>query len=124
MFRVKKGAGNVIELYVSERIQTEDYAIFVPLLEEKVREFGTVNLYCEIKRIEGVEPQAIGKDLKLGVRHFNSFEKVAVLGQKKWIEWMSHLAKPFTSGEVKIFEPEEKEVARSWILASQKEHQK
>ena len=51
---------------------------------------------------------------KFGVKHRNAFDKMAIIGNKKWEEastaMMSHLMK----GESKFFK--EREKALSWLL--------
>ena len=43
------------------------------------------------------------------------FEKIAMVGEKKWQEWMTEIMKPFTSAEIKYFSTEERDDARKWI---------
>ncbi|MEX0780511.1 MAG: STAS/SEC14 domain-containing protein [Balneolales bacterium] len=115
MFKVEKLSDFVFEIYISGKIRKEDYD-FVPELERKIEKHGKVNLYCEIESIEGVEPSAIWEDLKLRAKHFNSFEKVAIVVEGQWIQNMSQMAKPFTKAYVKVFKPEEKEEAKNWVM--------
>ena len=43
-------------------------------------------------------------DVKFDAKHANDFDKVAMVGEKKWEEKMSDLMGFFSSGEVKYFD--------------------
>ncbi|MEX0685509.1 MAG: STAS/SEC14 domain-containing protein [Balneolales bacterium] len=112
---VTKQKDKVVEIHVKGRISEEDYKKIIPELENEIQKHDKINLYCEIDNITGVDAGAVWHDLKFGTKHFNSFNKVAIIGHEKWIEWMSVLAKPFTTATVKIFKPEKREEAKYWL---------
>ena len=114
MMEVIKQQEGVFEIHVQGKIRKEDYD-FIPRLESEVERYGTVNLYCEIESIDGIEPGAVWEDLKFGVNHYDSFERVAIVGNQKWVEWMTRLAKPFNKATVKVFAPEQLEEAKNWV---------
>jgi hypothetical protein len=66
---------------------------------------------------DGWTAKALWSDVKFDFKHRNDFEKVAMVGRKDWMDWMTQLMKPFTSAEIKFFELEEQAAARAWINA-------
>lgn len=48
--------------------------------------------------------RAAWDDFKLGLKHGNEFDKIAIYGNKKWQEYLSKIASWFISGDVKFFE--------------------
>jgi hypothetical protein len=53
-------------------------------------------------------------DAKLGLRDLKSWEKIAVVSDKDWVE---HLVKAFgwmIPGEVRVFESDELDEAKEW----------
>ncbi|GAA0893688.1 hypothetical protein GCM10009122_33670 [Fulvivirga kasyanovii] len=113
---------NTVAINMSGELTAKDYGPVVNLLEDKIREHGKINLYCEIGELEEVEPGAIWKDLKFDAKHFNDFERVAMVGDKQWLEWGAKFAKPFTSAEVKYFDMSEKAEAMQWVVAETNVH--
>ena len=47
--------------------------------------------------------------------HANDYEKIAMVGDKKWQNWITQFMKPFTKAEIKYFNLDQKEDAKSWI---------
>ena len=107
--------GNLIATRATENLTEADYDKLLPLLNNIVEKYKKIRWYFEMEGFEGWTPKAFWKDLKFDVQHANDFEKVAMIGDKKWEKWMTDLMKPFTSAEVKFFDLEEKEIAKRWI---------
>jgi hypothetical protein len=105
-----------IEVGMVGKLQHEDYQLFVPMIDKALK--GTkgleVDLLADMRAFTGWEFLAAWDDFKFGVKHRNAFDKVAILGNKKWEEtsvgMMSHLMK----GKIKFFK--EREKALSWLL--------
>ena len=60
---------------------------------------------------------ALWDDIKFGASHYTSIERIALVGDKKWEEWMAKVCKPFTMAKVKYFDAENIADARRWIEA-------
>ena len=48
-------------------------------------------------------------------KHFADIERLAMVGEKKWEEWMAKFCRPFTNAEIRYFDQSQAEEARSWI---------
>jgi hypothetical protein len=57
-------------------------------------------------------------DIKWDAKHFNQIERVAMVGDKKWQEWMAAFCKPFTTGKVRYFDHEKLDEARTWVTGN------
>lgn len=106
---------NLIAIKAENTITKEDYEALLPLLEDKIYANGTIRLYMEIQDLEGIELKALWEDLKFDSKHADDFSKMAVVGNKKWEEWLIKASKPMTSGEIKFFELSDKEKAIEWV---------
>ncbi|RYD91602.1 MAG: STAS/SEC14 domain-containing protein, partial [Sphingobacteriales bacterium] len=42
------------------------------------------------------------------------FRRIAIVGEKKWHEWMATAMKPFTSAEVRYYDHSERAAALAW----------
>jgi len=103
-----KGIGKLTDL---------DYkTILVPRLEGIIREYRKVRcLFLMPEGFQGWEFGAAWDDAKFGVQHRNDFEKVAVVGGPRWVEWATKLGALIMSGEVRTFSSEQLEEAWDWV---------
>ncbi|MEN8173523.1 MAG: STAS/SEC14 domain-containing protein, partial [Chloroflexota bacterium] len=72
-----------------------------------------VKVFIDGSEFEGWELRAAWDDFKLGLKHGNNFEKIAIYGNKKWQQYTSKIGAWFISGEVKYFDDTEE--ALNWL---------
>ena len=106
---------NIIFTTAEKELTDEDYDRIIPVLQEKVRNFGKVRWYFEMHNFKGWSPSAIWRDLKFDFSNNDKMEKVAMVGDSKWEEGLTQLMKPFAKAEVKFFSLEEEDEAKRWI---------
>ncbi|HEV7349721.1 STAS/SEC14 domain-containing protein [Telluribacter sp.] len=106
---------DLVAVVVSGTLEKDDYEQLIPLMEVKISHYGKINLYWEMEEFEGWNVAAAWQDLKLDVSHANDFRRVAMVGAKKWEDWLTQLMKPFSSAEIKYFDPDERELAMAWV---------
>lgn len=96
----------LLKLGVSGKLSHDDYEVFVPMLEAALESVAEPRIRCflDATELEGWEPRAAWDDLKLGVKHGNKFDKIAIFGHKKWQELSAKVGSWFIAGEVKYFE--------------------
>ena len=58
----------------------------------------------DISEFDGWELRAAWDDFKIGLKHGFDFEKIAIYGQDKWVEYGINVTSWFMSGEVKEFD--------------------
>ena len=115
MIELLKKEDNFVAIRMSDTIAPGDYEIVIPLLEAMIKEYGKINLYCELDEVDKIDPKAIWEDLKFDMKHLNDFEHLAIVCDRRWLEWMVSFARPFTSAEVQCFLSSQKEMAMNWI---------
>ena len=92
-----------------------DYEKMTPLLDaalESVKE-PHIKALVDISEFEGWELQAAWDDFKIGLKHGFDFDKIAIYGKDRWIEYAINVSSWFMSGEVKEFDSIED--ALSWL---------
>jgi hypothetical protein len=111
--------GKVLEVHLHGKLGREDYEKFIPETEALIRQHGKISILIEMLDFHGWDGSALWEDMKWNVRHFKDIERLAVVGEKTWHRWMTGFCKPFTSAEVRYFEPDKLEEARAWIAGGQ-----
>ena len=114
---IKRTKKNVfIEVMMLGKLKDEDYKLFVPMIDKALKEAKglEVDLLVDMTKFKGWEFLAAWDDMKFGIKHRNAFDKMAIVGNKKWeevsVNMMSHLMK----GKTKFFK--EREKALAWLL--------
>lgn len=108
-------AGKVLEVRVSEKLTHADYEAFVPEFERLVRQHGKIRVLFEMSDFHGWDAAALWDDIKLDMSHFGHIEKIAMVGDRRWEQWMATVCKPFTTATIRYFDRADLEQARAWV---------
>jgi hypothetical protein len=86
----------------------EDYETITPMIDSAIKGITNpkIRAIVDCSELDGWELEAAWDDLKLGLKHGNEFEKIAIINSKTWIKVGSKIAAWFIQGEVKNFENE------------------
>ncbi|MGA9334905.1 MAG: STAS/SEC14 domain-containing protein [Rudaea sp.] len=106
---------NILEFTIDGGFNRSEFDTVAARIEQMVALHGKIRVIEIIKSIGPIEPSAFWQDLKFAPKHMKDFSHVAVVGDQKWITWLSRMAKPFLSAKVRIFGLDEVEKARVWI---------
>ncbi|MCY2686730.1 STAS/SEC14 domain-containing protein [Salinimicrobium sp. TH3] len=106
---------NIVYTVAEGKLTNEDYERLIPLLQEKVRSFGTIRWYFEMKEFEGWSLSAMWRDIKFDFNNLENMERIAMVGDEKWEKELTQLMKPFTKATIKYFSLTEKDEAKNWI---------
>jgi SpoIIAA-like len=120
MFRVIEDLPDgVIGVEAAGDVTADDYrATLVPLIERAGAGGKKVRLLYVLGDDVGVTASGAWADTKLGVEHFRSFERIAVVTDKDWIENAVTALGWIIPGDVKTFDEDDREDAVSWLAES------
>ena len=107
--------GDFACLQISGKLETSDYDVFVPEIEQQIKQYGKINLLIDLIDFHGWTLGAAWEDTKFGVRHFNDINRLAIVGDKTWEKGMAVFVKVFTLAEVKYFDISSREEAILWV---------
>lgn len=113
--RTKK---NIIGLTFSGKLGREEYEELVPILEDKIREFGKIRLLIELDHWEGWGPQAAFKDFLFVIKNSFRIERIAfILSSKsdKQVILIDHPFTPLFGHNTRYFSDKEKDAAWEWV---------
>ena len=119
---IETGSRKVLGLKLCGKLHDEDHKQFVPRWETILTGRGKVRLFVEFEDFHGWDLHAAWDDLKLGLKHYSDFERIAMVGDRKWEELMASFCKPFTRAKVKYFERLEVHAAWTWLLENKEDN--
>ena len=96
-------------------LDREDYDRFVPAFERRARERGRPAMLIDATGLDGWDAAGGWKELKFDATHQDAFGPIAVLGDARWEEWGTRLAKPFIAAPMRYFRAGEEAQARAWL---------
>ena len=106
---------DLIAIQIDGEIRVEDYEKINPLIDKAVREYGKIKLFIRVGQVGSMTPEALVRDIKMYINHYNHFKKVAVTGDSNWEKFLTGIAGPFISGRVKYFPEARIAEAIQWI---------
>ena len=106
---------HIIGFTLRGKLHDEDYRIFVPAVDAVVAKQGKLRLFAQFEDFHGWDLHAAWDDFKFGVKHYASFERIALVGDRRWEEWMAAFCKPFTRAEVRYFNADDSTAAWAWL---------
>ena len=107
----------LVEVRLSGKLHEADYEEFVPGIEAIIERAGSVRFLMIMEDFHGWDLGAVWEDTKFGMKHGSEIARIAMVGDKKWEEWMAKICKPFTGAKIQYFDVSELEAAREWIAA-------
>lgn len=111
-----KAAGKqLLVVRASGKLSKEDYELFIPEVERLIKQEGKIRLLFDMQNFHGWEAGALWEDIKFDLKHFSDIERLAMIGDKKWEEWMAMFCIPFTTAEIRYFDHEQMAEAERWI---------
>ena len=107
----------VLGFKASGEVTADDYKeVLVPTLEAKLTKQDKVRLlYVLGDGFKGYTGGAAWEDAKVGMTHLTAFERIAVVTDVDWIENMVKAFGFAMPGEVRVFDNDDLEEARTWI---------
>lgn len=112
---IETGSPKVVGLTLCGKLHDEDYKEFVPTMETILTAEGKVRLFVQYEDFHGWDMHAAWDDLKFSLKHYADFERIAMVGDRKWEKWMANFSRPFTKAKVKYFDRSEVDAAWKWL---------
>lgn len=113
--KMKESSGNVIGFRLSGKLTDADYKAVAPEFEDGIKRYGKIRLLWLLEDFKGWEPKAAWDDYEYWRKYGTEIERIAIVGNKRWEEWMTKLAKLFMRGGVKYFDESKLEDAWAWV---------
>ncbi|MFD2246041.1 STAS/SEC14 domain-containing protein [Pontibacter ruber] len=112
---LEESKDDIVAFRLSGDVDKRDYDVMLPILEEKIKQYGKIKVFADVQDVEDLSLRALWDEIRFDFRHAADFKKAAIVGDKKWIDWLTIMASPFTTAKIKYFEPEQRMHAMNWI---------
>ena len=97
------------------KLTDAEYKNFIPKVEAVINEFGFIRLYVDMLDMDGWEWRVAWDDFAFGIKHWNEFTKLALVGDKRWENFSAQVADKIHKAEVRFFDRKEIVKALIWI---------
>ncbi|WP_400994835.1 STAS/SEC14 domain-containing protein [Agromyces sp. GXQ0307] len=108
-----RSSGNILGFVVSGDVTRADYDVLTPAVAAAVEEHGTVKLMVDLTDFTWEKIGAWGSDLNFGHEFHEKIDRMAIVGNKKWEEYLARLASPFYAKEAAYFD--DQDAAWAWL---------
>jgi hypothetical protein len=113
--RLPGGSETILGFKLSGKLHDEDYKTFVPLIDNAIAKEGKVRLLAQFHDFQGWDLHALWDDIKFSTTHCTKIERIAIVGERKWEEWMAKVCKPFTMAKIRYFDASQVDAAWAWL---------
>jgi|SRR5688572_13945779 len=108
-------ADNIIGFIIDGSYDEDAVEIIQAEVNGKLEIYEKVSFYVEDTVNADISLKAILKSLPFKIKTGNRFEKVAVVTDRKWIQFLSTLERLFFNAEIRIFSTDQRLTALQWI---------
>ncbi len=105
----------IIAIKVIGKLNDNDLERFTTLLDKRRANNGPLSMLIELENFHGWEPEAAWSDFSFITGHDDDFQRIAIIGEKRWEHWMTALANAFTATEIRFFRRDELLLAWEWL---------
>jgi SpoIIAA-like len=110
-----ESGGAVIGFKMSGKLHDEDYKKFVPIVDAAIAQHGKARMLAQFHDFQGWDLQALWDDIKFATTHCTKLERIALVGDRKWEEWMAKVCRPFTMAKIEYFDSSNLDKAWAWL---------
>jgi len=111
---------NIFAFKAIGKLTDADYQQFLPELTTLIHKYGPISLLVELDDFHGWEPKAAWDDFKFGKQHDKDFLRIAIVGEKRWQQWMTVIGNAFSETKIRFFTRDELQEAWDWLREGDK----
>ncbi len=111
---------NIIGVKASGKVTAADYTdVIIPAMDRMLADHDKARfVYYLSDEFEGFEVGAMWDDIKYAGGHHEKFDKIALVGGPRWIDWTTKIVGHFMKDtEVRTFEGDQLDEAWQWVEA-------
>ena len=113
--KLSQSSDDVLGFKASGDITKADYETMVPAVEAALKAHETVHILFDLTEFKWEKAEAWGADMKFGHDYHKKISKLAIVGDKKWEEWLTKVAGTFYAVEAKFYNSDDIDSAWAWL---------
>lgn len=113
--KLPESTESILGFKLSGKLHDADYKTFVPAVDAAIAQHGKVRLLAQLHDFQGWDLHALWDDIKFSTTHCTKIDRIALVGEKKWEEWMAKVCKPFTMAKIQYFDAGNIAAAWAWV---------
>ena len=113
--KMSESSGSFVGYKVVGKVTVKDYQQLESEMQVLVDQYDGVSLLLDMQSFAGEAVKAWLPDLKFGHHFHDKISKMAIVGDKRWQEWLTALVDPFYARDAKFFHPDEIDQAWIWL---------
>ncbi|MCB9078799.1 MAG: FAD-dependent monooxygenase [Anaerolineaceae bacterium] len=113
--RLPASRGASLGYVVNGKLRDADYRTLSLDVADALAMHDEVNLLLQIESLQGIEWQALWDDARFGREYGGSIQKLAVVGDQRWSDWLAKSARPFYARQSRHFPENELDTAWAWL---------
>jgi hypothetical protein len=108
---------HVVGIHAVGEVTKEDIeTVLIPRIDDLVKRQGEINYLLVLETdVKNFTVGAWWDDLKLGLKNFTKWNKIAIVSDQKGVEWFSDAFRFFIPGKSKGFSLDQLDEAVKWI---------
>lgn len=119
MIEILESPPNVLVVKAVGKLTADDYkTVLEPAVDRQVADHGELRVVIVVgDEWDSTAAGAVWEDTKLGLAHWGTWKRCAVVTDKDWIENSIKVLGWMMPGEVKVFEADDLDDATEWAAA-------
>jgi SpoIIAA-like len=118
--RVTDLPGGTLGFRASGKIGSDEYRQMIEPIYAALERGEKLNVYFELgSNFQGLDLGALWQDLRaagsVGLKHRSSWQRMALVTDKDWVRHGASAFGWLAPGELRLFEPSERDEARAWL---------
>jgi len=121
MIRILSGMPEgVLGIKASGKLTAKDYTeVLAPALAAEAAGPGKIRILLDFSgEFDGIEVGAVWQDLKMGVREWSAWERIALVTDHAWMREGLQMFSWAVPGEVRSFPTGDREDAEAWVAGT------
>lgn len=107
-----------VVFHAGGRVSGEEYKPLLDAVDERLKERDKINMVAELEEsIFYGDLEAFKDDYHFGTHEYRSINRMAFVGDAKWVELFVKVAQPFTKAEEKLFPSGSLDEAIAWACS-------
>jgi SpoIIAA-like len=113
--KMSESSKNILGYKAIGTISASDYEVLDSEVKALIHLEGKIRMLLDMTEFKWEKVEAWLPDLKFGHEFHHQIEKMAIVGDKSWEKWITHLAKYAYASEAKFFHSADISKAWTWL---------